>query len=1677
MLKKALSVIAAISIMVSGMVFPVSAQSEPVEFNEVDTSINLSRQLIVSGNKLVYENTGEAVTLRGANVPSLGWGMAEHLYESAVEMYDAWNANVIRLPIQPKYWYNGVNEENKPTMTSDKYREWVDGMVKAAMARGKYIILDCHQYVLPQEDTVQLWKNLSVIYGNNPAVLFGLFNEPHGIGWDEWYYGDSENGYIGHQELVETIRDTGAKNILIAGGTNWAYDISGIVNGYMLKDQGSNADTSKAGYGIMYDTHIYPSKGNRDGWDAVIGPVRKIAPVLVGEWGWDSGDSAVVGNSVSTYEIYMTQLEQWMEDDYGDYGGVPLNYTAWNLHMSSSPKMILDWSFRPTAFNGAYIKDALLSHESTALLRDGKYTVDYTGNTDRFIGYTNTEAQTSVNDEKLTVSYNGAPEEGGTVQYSTRMLIPEDWDLNGIQTLKMDIIGEAGKTVNIGFYGTDMEIWTKEVTLTGSVQNLEISIDEFEKQGNPRTDGKLTPAINSIYIGGETETAGTIEIDNIVIEKMAEPVKFPVDSPYEVTPNDMKFDLDTLDFVSFTKNNGADTSYVNYDYETVPGVDGEDTKALKISYLYTGAYAGYLKCMFPEGQTPAGARYLSICAKGDGTAQEIKMDFLGRSYSFTIAEGDNEWRQYVFDLKEYITDPEDIDSIQFGFRTKVETSVLVDNISFTKDYPEKLCSYKEGTAAYGFERVANKAKMDPVYTVIPGGEGDSIQGTVLEDGYQSSKGYNISYTRGSGEAAIQEISYTSSDFFKTQSRPNFSANMALATDLIFDGKSTSGKDEKINLSMISAIGKTYTESVTFTLTDEWQRFRIPIRSMLIEDCGVPMPSNRIRGFRISSAETNTSGSFTVDNFILTSVDDYSDESYKACYVNTFDDDVYENNGAVWTENSTTSDGNYIVSGKTSDGGFEGSAGLHISSEKATTSQTITIENPFPEDWDMSKAFYVGAMVKAESLSCPSKSKQDHAQTDLVFILYNNDKKLATANLNIVRGSWNWSEGEFNLAADLSDETLRGANKLVIYYNNNMGISSEVYLDNLTFSYIPQSENKKLITDPADYYESFESGALSFSSGLEESTSLYMKNPDSKSLIGDGGCPVQYILNQDIYDLGNIPHMDASIPASWDITRSKYLSFTAALFNAESNNWIWRTKNSVPYNETGSQSWHETLTPVFALSDMYGHEYKASVTLNTNENTLYTIPLEDFVDDEGNKADLSKITTVSVYPDTSVYSAAFIMDNFGFSNSESPVTPSPSPTVAPTPAPTQTAGPSPSASAEPTPTVPTEPTEAPVVTKEPIVKTQYVDQNFDDAVMDITPFITDEETGAWSVPPQEPVTINTKNAVTGENLPWYTYNNDSKNSKTGYGYFMSPVEVGTNDDGTSDKALTMIDRGQNGRKRSACINFYMQEMGNDGVLTDAPVTSAGEEKLNIEIAVERISPALDDAVTMNFNDSSGKTIFAIEYTQNKYPKLIASQSYGGEDSSTVSAANYPFGDGWEYIRAVIDFDTKTFELYVGDSRDNMKPYINGVSSYGFKTSTAADFYNVYVGYKGSIGVDDFKVYTTVPAPEYSVLAMIQGDLGEENALIEGNAYGASVLVSNPSDTEEDLCLISAWYDTSTGLLEDIVINTFKVPAKTEGATYNGDTKTVTEAEGKTLKVYAFNSISSMYPLSKPVSTGK
>jgi endoglucanase len=316
-------------------------------------------ELKVVGNRL-HDPEGREVWLQGVNIASLDWNpRGENVLKSAQVALEEWKANVIRLPVKDEYWFDEAGGE--------AYRTLIDNVITYTANRGAYLVLDLHRYRAVRPEYRTFWIDAATRYKNHPAVLFDLINEPHGTTWEVWRNGGfveerqtkadedsflaadeaarARQGFesIGMQPLVDAVRETGARNILVVGALDWAYDLGGILKGYAI-------DEHENGNGIMYATHVYPWK---KGWQSKFLDVAAVHPILVGEVGADANKMnwmpAENQEDASTWAPDMMALMQKHR----------LNYTAWCFHPSASPRMLLDWNYTPTPFWGQIVKDAL----------------------------------------------------------------------------------------------------------------------------------------------------------------------------------------------------------------------------------------------------------------------------------------------------------------------------------------------------------------------------------------------------------------------------------------------------------------------------------------------------------------------------------------------------------------------------------------------------------------------------------------------------------------------------------------------------------------------------------------------------------------------------------------------------------------------------------------------------------------------------------------------------------------------------------------------------------------------------------------------------------------------------------------------------------------------------------------------------------------------------------------------------------------------------------------------------------------------------------------------------------------------------------------------------------------------------------------------------------------------
>jgi endoglucanase len=218
-----------------------------------------SAALRVRGNQLVDgPGAGHVVQIRGVNRSGTeyaciqGWGFFDSPHPEQIDdpgmiaAMRSWDINVVRVPLNEDCWL-GVN--TPAGRGGAPYRRIVETYVQALHAAGLYVVLDLHvaapgsgkaSGIHPMADrdhAPAFWRSLARTFKHDGAVIFDLYNEPHDIGWSCWRDGcripaqAHQPAYraAGMQQLVDSVRSTGARQPLLLGGINWALDMSGWV--------------------------------------------------------------------------------------------------------------------------------------------------------------------------------------------------------------------------------------------------------------------------------------------------------------------------------------------------------------------------------------------------------------------------------------------------------------------------------------------------------------------------------------------------------------------------------------------------------------------------------------------------------------------------------------------------------------------------------------------------------------------------------------------------------------------------------------------------------------------------------------------------------------------------------------------------------------------------------------------------------------------------------------------------------------------------------------------------------------------------------------------------------------------------------------------------------------------------------------------------------------------------------------------------------------------------------------------------------------------------------------------------------------------------------------------------------------------------------------------------------
>jgi hypothetical protein len=293
----------------------------------------------------IYDASHQPHLFHGVDRPSLEWSSTgDQLSRADYGLMASWHANVVRIALDQDFWLS-----DSPGYDPG-YAALVDTQVQWAEAAGLDVILDLHwsdkgdytetpaQQRMADAHSQTFWTQLAARYRSDRHVLYELYNEPHDVSWDVWLNGGpSGDGFavVGMQALYEAVRGTGAENLVVIGGLQFAYDLSGVPS-YRVQ-----------GHGIVWATHPYNQTGKQpSNWGTGFGALAATDPVMATEF----------GDTKSCAGDYDSSLIAFADAHH-------ISWSAWAWYVSGCafPSIISDWSGTPNAA-GTVIQTALAAY-------------------------------------------------------------------------------------------------------------------------------------------------------------------------------------------------------------------------------------------------------------------------------------------------------------------------------------------------------------------------------------------------------------------------------------------------------------------------------------------------------------------------------------------------------------------------------------------------------------------------------------------------------------------------------------------------------------------------------------------------------------------------------------------------------------------------------------------------------------------------------------------------------------------------------------------------------------------------------------------------------------------------------------------------------------------------------------------------------------------------------------------------------------------------------------------------------------------------------------------------------------------------------------------------------------------------------------------------------------------
>ena len=151
------------------------------------------------------------------------------------------------------------------------------------------------------EEAEAFFDFMAARYGDNPAVIYEICNEPNGnVTWER-----DVKPYA--QRVIPIIRTRAPQSVILVGSTTWSQDIHVA------------ARSPLEGENLMYTLHFYAGTYGETLRQRIDSALAAGLPVFVSEWGTSRADGS--GG------VFLKESEEWL--DFLDQRGI--SWVNWSL--------------------------------------------------------------------------------------------------------------------------------------------------------------------------------------------------------------------------------------------------------------------------------------------------------------------------------------------------------------------------------------------------------------------------------------------------------------------------------------------------------------------------------------------------------------------------------------------------------------------------------------------------------------------------------------------------------------------------------------------------------------------------------------------------------------------------------------------------------------------------------------------------------------------------------------------------------------------------------------------------------------------------------------------------------------------------------------------------------------------------------------------------------------------------------------------------------------------------------------------------------------------------------------------------------------------------------------------------------------------------------------------------